>query len=63
MEVLGVAGDQKSEKDSKKDMRAGHRLTLDSSASGWAVRHRKPRVDNDLASTQGRFLDHKHHYK
>ncbi|MEQ1794625.1 MAG: ATP-binding protein [Nitrospira sp.] len=63
MEVLGVAGDQKSEKDSKKDMRAGHRLTLDSSASGWAVRHRKPRVDHDLASTQGRFLDHKHLYK
>jgi len=44
-------------------MRAGHRLTLDSSASGWAVRHRKPRVDHDLASTQGRFLDHKHLYK
>jgi signal transduction histidine kinase len=63
MEVLGIAGDQKSEKDSKKDMRAGHRLTLDSSASGWAVRHRKPRVDHDLASTQGRFLDHKHLYK
>jgi len=63
MEVLGVAGDQKSEKDSKKDMRAGHRLTLDSSASGWAVRHRKPRVDHDLASTQGRFLDHKYLYK
>ncbi|MFO0705637.1 MAG: ATP-binding protein [Nitrospira sp.] len=64
MEVLGIAGDQKTEaKDSKKDLRAGHRLTLDSSASGWAVRHRKPRVDHDLASTQGRFLDHKHLYK
>lgn len=64
MEVLGIAGDQKAEaKDSKKDLRAGHRLTLDSSASGWAVRHRKPRVDHDLASTQGRFLDHKHLYK
>lgn len=64
VEVLGVAGDQKGEqKDGKKDLRAGLRLTLDSSASGWAVRHRKPRVDHDLASTQGRFLDHKHLYK
>lgn len=64
MEVLGMAGEQKSDpKDSKKDLRAGQRLTLDSSASGWAVRHRKPRVDHDLASTQGRFLDHKHLYK
>src|SRR4029077_10687246 len=35
----------------------------DSSASGWAVRHRKPRVDHDLASTQGRFLDHKYLFK
>src|SRR5574337_1370566 len=25
--------------------------------------HRKPRVDHDLASTQGRFLDHKHLFK
>lgn len=64
VEVLGLAGDPKSEqKDNKKDLRAGLRLTLDSSASGWAVRHRKPRVDHDLASTQGRFLDHKHLYK
>lgn len=64
VEVLGMAGDLKGEqKDSKKDLRPGVRLTLDSSAAGWAVRHRKPRVDHDLASTQGRFLDHKHLFK
>lgn len=64
VEVLGVAGDTKGEqKDGKKDLKAGQRLALDSSAAGWAVRHRKPRVDHDLASTQGRFLDHKHLYK
>ncbi len=64
VEVLGMAGDIKGEqKDHKKDLRPGQRLTLDSSAAGWAVRHRKPRVDHDLASTQGRFLDHKHLYK
>jgi signal transduction histidine kinase len=64
VEVLGLAGDLKSEqKDGKKDLKPGHRLTLDSSASGWAVRHRKPRVDHDLASTQGRFLDHKYLFK
>lgn len=60
----GWLGDLKSEqKDGKKDLKPGHRLTLDSSASGWAVRHRKPRVDHDLASTQGRFLDHKYLFK
>lgn len=64
VEVLGMAGDAKGEqKDSKRDLKPGQRLTLDSSAAGWAVRHRKPRVDHDLASTQGRFLDHKHLYK
>ncbi|CUQ65327.1 ATP-binding protein [Candidatus Nitrospira inopinata] len=64
VEVLGVVGDAKSEqKDAKKDLKPGQRLTLDSSAAGWAVRHRKPRVDHDLASTQGRFLDHKHLFK
>jgi signal transduction histidine kinase len=64
VEVLGLTGDLKSEqKDGKKDLKPGHRLTLDSSASGWAVRHRKPRVDHDLASTQGRFLDHKYLFK
>ena len=36
---------------------------MDASAAGWVVRHRKPRVDHDLASTQGRFLDHKFLYK
>ncbi len=64
VEVLGITGDTKSDqKDSKKDLKPGQRLTLDNSAAGWAVRHRKPRVDHDLASTQGRFLDHKHLYK
>jgi signal transduction histidine kinase len=63
VEVLGMSGDTKGDKDTKKDLKPGQRLTLDSSAAGWAVRHRKPRVDHDLASTQGRFLDHKHLYK
>ena len=65
VEVLGMAGDMKGDhKDGKKgDMRPGHRLALDSSAAGWAIRHRKPRVDHDLASTQGRFLDHKQLFK
>lgn len=64
VEVLGIAGDLKTEqKDGKKDMKPGHRLALDSSAAGWAIRHRKPRVDHDLASTQGRFLDHKQLFK
>lgn len=61
VEVLGLAGEHKGEQ--KKDLKPGQRLALDASASGWAVRHRKPRVDNDLASTQGRFLDHKQLYK
>jgi len=61
LEVLGMAGEPKA--DQKKDLKPGQHLGLDASASGWAVRHRKPRVDNDLASTQGRFLDHKHLYK
>ena len=64
VEVLGIAGDVKLDpKDAKKELKPGQRLTLDSSAAGWAVRHRKPRVDHDLASTQGRFLDHKHLFK
>jgi signal transduction histidine kinase len=64
VEVLGIAGEVKADpKDQKKDLKPGHRLALDASAAGWAVRHRKPRVDHDLASTQGRFLDHKHLYK
>ncbi|MEK6526851.1 MAG: ATP-binding protein [Nitrospirota bacterium] len=61
VEVLGIAGEQKGEH--KKDLKPGQRLALDASASGWAVRHRKPRVDHDLASTQGRFQDHKHLYR
>jgi len=61
VEVLGLAGEHKGEQ--KKDVKPGQRLALDQSASGWAVRHRKSRVDNDLASTQGRFLDHKQLYK
>ena len=61
VEVLGLAGEQRGEH--KKDFKPGHRLALDASASGWAVRHRKPRVDHDLASTQGRFQDHKHLYR
>jgi len=64
VEVLGLAGDVRGDqKDGKKDLKPGHRLTLDSSAAGWAIRHRKPRVDHDLASTQGRFLDHKQLFK
>ncbi len=64
VEVLGIAGEQRTDpKDQKKDLKTGQRLALDASAAGWVVRHRKPRVDHDLASTQGRFLDHKHLYK
>jgi signal transduction histidine kinase len=61
VEVLALAGDPKG--DQRKDLKPGQRLALDASASGWAVRHRKPRVDQDLASTQGRFQDHKHLFK
>ena len=52
-------------KDQKKDLKAGRKhLALDASAAGWVrCGHRKPRVDHDLASTQGRFLDHKFLYK
>src|SRR2546427_2136764 len=45
------------------EWREGQTLTLEGSAAGWAIRHRKPRVDRDLASTQGRFLDYKELYK
>ena len=61
VEVLGLSGEHRP--DSKRDLKAGQRLALDASASGWTVRHRKPRVDHDLASTQGRFQDHKPLYK
>jgi len=57
LEVLGcVAGH-------KKDLLPGQRLSLNESASGWAVRHRKPRIDQNLASTQGRFQDYKQLYR
>src|SRR5438445_9683365 len=45
------------------EWREGQTLTLEGSAAGWAIRHRRPRVDRDLASTQGRFLDYKELYK
>ncbi len=61
VEVVGMAGGDS--KGDKKDLKASQRLGLETSSSGWAVRHRKPRVDHDLASTQGRFQDHKHLYK
>jgi signal transduction histidine kinase len=65
IEIIGMAGDMKTDGkvDPKKDLRPGLRLALDSSAAGWSIRHRKARVDMDLASTQGRFLDHKPLYK
>ncbi len=65
VEIIAVAGEVKTDakSDPKKDLRPGLRLALDSSAAGWSIRHRKARVDQDLASTQGRFLDHKPLYK
>ena len=57
LEVLGVLGTQ------KRDLSPGQQLSLDDSASGWCVRHRKARSDNNLASTQGRFHDYKQLYK
>ena len=57
LEVLGTVGAQ------KRDFVPGHRLPLDESASGWAVRHRKSRSDHNLASTQGRFQDYRQLYK
>lgn len=45
------------------EWREGQMLTLDGSAAGWMIRHKKPRMDRDLASTQGRFLDYKELYK
>ncbi len=46
-----------------KELLPGHRLSLNDSVSGWAVRHRKPRLDHNLASTQGRFHDYKQLYR
>ena len=57
LEILGGVGIQ------KRDLAPGHRLPIDESASGWAVRHRKHRCDQNLASTQGRFQDYKQLYK
>jgi signal transduction histidine kinase len=57
LEVLGVFGTQ------KRDVSPGQLLSLDDSASGWSVRHRKSRCDNNLASTQGRFHDYKQLYR
>jgi len=57
LEILGGVGN------SKRDLAPGHRLPIDESASGWAVRHRKHRCDHNLASTQGRFQDYKQLYK
>ena len=57
LEVLGVLGTQ------KRDLGPGQQLSLNDSASGWSVRHRKARSDNNLASTQGRFHDYKQLYK
>ncbi|MDD9819885.1 MAG: ATP-binding protein [Nitrospira sp.] len=46
-----------------KELVPGHRLSLNDSVSGWVVRHRKPRLDHNLASTQGRFHDYKQLYR
>jgi signal transduction histidine kinase len=57
LEILGVLGTQ------KRDLSPGQHLSLNDSASGWSVRHRKARSDNNLASTQGRFHDYKQLFK
>lgn len=57
LEVLGCLAGH------KKELQPGHRLSLNESASGWTVRHRKPRIDQNLASTQGRFQDYKQLYR
>ena len=57
LEILGVFGTQ------KRDLTPGQHLSLEDSASGWAVRHRKFRCDINLASTQGRFHDYKQLYR
>ncbi len=45
------------------EWRQGQIFTLDGSAAGWVIRHKKSRLDRDLASTQGRFLDYKELYQ
>jgi len=57
LEVLGCLSGH------KKELLPGQNLSLNESASGWAVRHRKPRIDHNLASTQGRFQDYKQLYR
>ena len=57
LEVLGCLAGH------KKELLPGYRLSLNESASGWTVRHRKPRIDQNLASTQGRFQDYKQLYR
>jgi len=57
LEILGVMGTQ------KRDLSPGQQLSLNDSASGWSIRHRKARSDNNLASTQGRFHDYKQLFK
>lgn len=57
LEVLGCLAGH------KKELSPGQSLSLNESASGWAVRHRKPRIDHNLASTQGRFQDYKQLYR
>ena len=47
----------------KKALLPGHRMSLNDSVSGWVVRHRKSRTDQNLASTQGRFHDYKQLYR
>ena len=50
----GIAGDLKSETEGRKERpKPGHRSHSTAQLSGWAVRHRKPRVDHDLASHRG----------
>ena len=57
LEVLGIVAGH------KKELLPGQRVSLTDSASGWVVRHRKPRIDQNLASTQGRFQDYKQLYR
>lgn len=57
LEVLGCLAGH------KKELLPGQSFSLNESASGWAVRHRKPRIDQNLASTQGRFQDYKQLYR
>ncbi|MEC4673604.1 MAG: ATP-binding protein [Nitrospirota bacterium] len=47
----------------KKELLPGQHVSFNDSASGWVVRHRKARIDQNLASTQGRFQDYKQLYR